>query len=207
MFLSPLLRGEYPQDAAGFYAAITDFDFVRPGDLEVISAPIDFLGINFYEQHRVAADPGEQPPAGNIVRGTRKLAPEAPVTAGNVAIRPEALYNVLTRVHREWTDRPLWITENGLALNDYTGPDGRCHDPERIDYFAAHFAAAARAIAEGVPLQAYLVWSLLDNFEWADGYSKRFGVVYVDYPTQTRIPKSSARWLRRVIAANALVPA
>jgi beta-glucosidase len=206
MFLSPLLRGEYPPDAAEFYAGVTDFGFVRPGDLELISAPIDFLGINFYEQHRVAADPGPQPPAGNIVRGTRKLRAEPPVTAGNVGIRPDGLYNVLTRVHREWTDRPLWITENGLALNDYTGPDGRCHDPERIDYFAAHFEAAARAIADGVPLEAYLVWSLMDNFEWADGYSKRFGIVYVDYPTKTRIPKSSAHWLGRVIAANAVLP-
>jgi beta-glucosidase len=205
MFLSPLLRGEYPPDAAGFYAGVTDLGFVRPGDLELISAPIDFLGVNFYEQHLIAADAGEQPPPANIVRGTRKLRPEPPVTAGNVGIRPEALYNILTRVHREWTDRPLWITENGLALNDYTGPDGRCHDPERIDYFAAHFAAAARAVAEGVPLEAYLVWSLMDNFEWADGYSKRFGIVYVDYPTQTRIPKSSANWLRRVIVENAVV--
>jgi beta-glucosidase len=206
MFLSPLLRGEYPPDAAEFYAGITDFGFVRPGDLELISAPIDFLGINFYEQHRIVADSGAQPPAGNITRGTRKLTPQPPVTDGNVAIRPDGLYNVLTRVHREWTDRPLWITENGLALNDYAGPDGRCHDPERIDYFAAHFAAAARAIADGVPLEAYLVWSLMDNFEWADGYGKRFGIVYVDFPTQARIPKSSAYWLSRVIAANAVVP-
>src|SRR5258706_14801261 len=206
MFLSPLLRGEYPPDAAGFYAGIADFDFVRPGDLELIGAPIDFLGINFYEQHLVAADSGAHPPDGNITRGTRKLAPQPPVTGGNVGIRPEGLYNVLTRVHRKSSDRPLWMNENGLALHDYAGPDGRCHDPERIEYFAQHFDAAARAIADGVPLEAYLVWSLMDNFEWADGYSKRFGIVYVDYPTQTRIPKSSAQWLRRVIAATAVVP-
>ncbi len=206
IFLSPLLRGEYPSDAAEFYAGVTDFGFVRPGDLELISAPIDFLGINFYEQHSIVADSGDHASPRDIVRGTRKLPPQPPVTGGNVAIRPEALYRVLTRVCREWTDRPLWITENGLALADYAGPDGRCHDPERIDYFAGYFEAAARAIADGVPLEAYLVWSLMDNFEWADGYSKRFGMVYVDYPTQTRIPKSSAHWLRQVIAANAVVP-
>jgi beta-glucosidase len=206
MFLSPLFKGGYPEDAGEFYAGITDFGFVRDGDLEAIGAPQDFIGVNFYEQHRVAADPAHVRDIGNIVRGARKLDPEPPVTAGNVAIRPEALYNLLTRVHREWTDLPVWVTENGLAANDYADPEGRCHDPERIDYLAGHFRAAARAIEDGVPLEAYLVWSLMDNFEWAEGYGKRFGLVYVDYPTQTRIPKSSARWFSRVIAANA-VPA
>jgi beta-glucosidase len=111
---------------------------------------------------------------------------------------------VLTRVNREWTKLPLWITENGLALHDYVGPDGRCHDPERIDYFAAHFRAAARAIDEGVPLEAYLVWSLMDNFEWAEGYRLRFGLIHIDYGTQTRLLKSSAHWFSRVIAANTI---
>ncbi len=126
------------------------------------------------------------------------------MTEGRVAIRPEALCSVLTRVTREWTKVPLWITENGIALHDYVGPDGRCHDPERIDYFAAHCRAAARAIDEGVPLEAYIVWSLMDNFEWADGYRLRFGLIHVDYATQARLLKSSAHWFARVIAANAI---
>lgn len=202
LFLSPLLRGTYPEDAYDFWAGITDFGFVRDGDLAAISQPLDFLGVNFYEQHRVVADPSHVRAPSNIVRGARKLPPTAPVSDGNVAIRPDALYSLLTRLHREWTDLPLWITENGLALHDYVSPDGRCHDPERIDYLRAHFGAAARAIADGVPLQAYLIWSLMDNFEWAEGYRLRFGLVHVDYASQTRTAKSSAHWFREVITAN-----
>ncbi len=205
MFLSPVLRGEYPADAYGFYAGVNDFAAVQPGDLAVISAPVDFLGVNFYERHRVAAHEG-QPGRRNVVRGTRKLPHDPPVSAAGWAIRPDALHDVLTRVHREWTDRPLWITESGIALHDNTGPDGRCHDPERVEYLAGYFDAARRAIADGVPLEGYLVWSLLDNFEWAEGYHLRFGIVHVDYPSQRRTPKTSAYWLRDVIAANAVVP-
>lgn len=116
--------------------------------------------------------------------GARNLPPAPPLTRGNVSIRPGALYSVLKRVHDEWTDLPLWITENGIALHDYVGPDGRCHHPERIEYYAGHFGEAARAIRPGVPLEGYIVWSLMDNFEWADGYRMRFGLLYVDYPTQ-----------------------
>lgn len=204
MFLAPLLRGAYPDDAEEFYAGVTDFGFVLDGDLAAISAPMEFLGVNFYEQHRVVDDPDHTWAIGNVVRGARKLTPTPPVTAGDVAIRPEALYRVLTRVHREWTELPIWITENGLALHDYTTPDGRCHDPERIDYFDGHFRAAHRAIADGVPLEAYLAWALMDNFEWAEGYSKRFGLVHVDYASQTRTPKDSAHWFRSVISRNGL---
>jgi len=204
IFLSPLFRGCYPPDAYEFWAGVSDFVFVRDGDLAAISRPVDFLGVNFYEQHRVVADPDHVKGVSNIVRGARKLPPTPPMTEGRVAIRPEALYSVLTRVTHEWTKVPLWITENGIALHDYVGPDGRCHDPERIDYFAAHFRAAARAIDEGVPLEAYIVWSLMDNFEWADGYRLRFGLIHVDYATQARLLKSSAHWFGRVIAANAI---
>ncbi len=204
IFLSPLFRGGYPEDAYEFWAGVTDFDFVREGDWKAISQPMDFLGVNFYEQHRVVADPDHGRGPSNIVRGARKLPTTPPTTAGNVAIRPDALYSVLTRVHREWTQLPLWITENGIALHDYVGPDGRCHDPERIEYFAAHFRAAARAIRESVPLEAYFVWSLMDNFEWAEGYRLRFGLIHVDYPTQTRLLKSSAHWFSRVMAGNAV---
>ena len=203
-FLSPLFRGAYPDDAYAFWAGVTDFAFVLDGDLAAISQPMDFLGVNFYEQHRVVGDPDHVCSASNIVRGARKLQPAAPVTAGDVAIRPDALYSVLTRLHREWTDLPLWITESGIALHDYVGPDGRCHDPERIDYYDRHFRAAGRAIDDGVPLHGYIVWSLMDNFEWAAGYRLRFGLVYVDYATQRRLPKSSAEWFGEVVAGNAV---
>jgi beta-glucosidase len=204
IFLSSLFRGRYPEDAHEFWSEVTDFAFIRDGDLAAISQPMDFLGVNFYEQHRVVADPDHVRGPSNIVRGARKLPTTPPITEGKVAIRPDALYSVLTRVTREWTKIPLWITENGIALHDYVGPDGRCHDPERIDYFAAHFRAAARAIDEGVPLEAYIVWSLMDNFEWADGYRLRFGLIHVDYATQARMFKSSAHWFAKVIAANAI---
>lgn len=204
LFLSPLFRGAYPDDAYAFWAGVTDFDFVLDGDLAAISQAMDFLGVNFYEQHRVVADPDHVRSASNIVRGARKLQPAAPITAGEVAIRPDALYSVLTRLHREWTNLPLWITESGIALHDYVGPDGRCHDPERIDYYDHHFRAAARAVEDGVPLHGYIVWSLMDNFEWAAGYRLRFGLVYVDYATQRRLPKSSARWFGEVVAGNSL---
>jgi len=204
IFLAPLFRGDYPEDAPEAWAGVTDFDFVRNEDRKAISQPMDFLGINFYEQHRVIADLGHVGGPSNIVRGARKLPTTPPNTAGNVAIRPDALHSVLTRVNREWTKLPLWITENGIALHDYVGPDGRCHDPERIDYFAAHFRAAARAIEDGVPLEGYFVWSLMDNFEWAEGYRLRFGMIHVDYPTQTRLLKSSAHWFASVIAGNAV---
>jgi len=205
LFLAPVLHGTYPDDAFDFWADVTDFDFVQDGDLAAISRQLDFLGVNFYEQHRVVADSGNRGSVSDIVRGTHKLTPAPPVSAGGVAVRPDALFNVLTRVHREWTDLPLWITENGLALHDYVGPDGRCHDPERIQYLAEHFRAAARAMAQGVPLHGYLVWSLMDSFEWAEGYSLRFGLVYVDYATQVRTPKSSARWLQRVVSTNTVL--
>jgi beta-glucosidase len=204
LFLSPLFRGAYPEDAFDFWAGVTDFDFVRDGDMAAIQQPIDFLGVNFYEHHQVVADPDHIRAPANLVRGSRKLPPNPPLSAGDVPIRPDALYSLLTRLHGEWTKLPLWITENGIALHDYVGPDGRCHDPERIDYYTGHFRAAARAIQEGVPLEGYIVWSLMDNFEWAAGYSLRFGLVYVDYATQTRMPKSSAEWFSRVIAANAI---
>src|SRR5258708_15472309 len=149
LFLSPLFRGAYPQDAYEFWSGVTDFSFVRDGDLATISRPMDFLGVNFYEQHRVVADARHLAAPPNLVRGTRKLQPEPPITAGAVAIRPDALYSVLTRLHREWTQHlPIWITESGIALHDYIGPVGICHDPEHIEYFDELFQAVYQAFAD-----------------------------------------------------------
>ncbi len=108
------------------------------------------------------------------------------------------------QLKRDYGDFPLYITENGAAFYDYVDPDGLVNDTERVDYLRAHLAAAHAAIAQGVDLRGYFVWSLLDNFEWAEGYSKRFGLVYTDYRTQERIPKASAHFYREVISANAL---
>ena len=116
----------------------------------------------------------------------------------------EGLYELLTRLNDDYSFPACYITENGAAYPDQVGADGQVFDPRRVAYLRDHFVQAARAIAEGVPLRGYFVWSLLDNFEWAFGYSKRFGLVYTDYATQQRTPKASARWYSRVIAENAV---
>jgi beta-glucosidase len=121
-------------------------------------------------------------------------------------IDPDGLTTLLTDVHRDYPELPLVVTENGCAFADRLAPDGRVHDPDRIAYLREHLAAIKRAVEAGVDVRGYYVWSLLDNFEWAWGYSQRFGIVYVDYATQLRVPKDSALWYRDVIAANALPP-
>jgi beta-glucosidase len=127
-----------------------------------------------------------------------------PRTTKDWTIEPDGLTAVLLRIRNDYGDIPLYITENGAAFYDYVDPGGTVHDPERIDYLKRHFAAAHAGITQGVNLRGYFVWSLLDNFEWADGYGQRFGIVFTDYRTQERIPKESARWYREVIAANAV---
>jgi beta-glucosidase len=196
-FLEPLTKGAYPADMVEHHGAVTDFAFVRDGDLGAISAPLDFMGINYYEQHRVADDPADP-------RGSVKLPDPGPLTAGGIGIHPDGLRAILVRVSRDFTDVPLYVTENGAAFHDYVDPEGGVDDEERVAFLDAHFRAAATAIEDGVDLRGYFVWSLMDNFEWAEGYSKRFGLVYVDYRSQERIPKQSARWFAGVIAANAL---
>jgi beta-glucosidase len=127
------------------------------------------------------------------------------VTAMGWDVDARGLHAVLTRVHREYPGTALVITENGAAFDDYGDPEGEVNDPERIRYLDEHVRAAHQAIAEGVDLRGYYLWSLLDNFEWAEGYAKRFGIVFVDFPTQRRIPKDSAAWYAGVIARNGLV--
>jgi beta-glucosidase len=123
------------------------------------------------------------------------------LTAMGWEIYPEGLYDVLTRVHRDYAPTSIYVTENGAAFPDIQGHDGSVRDPERIEYMSGYLDAVAQALDDGVPIHGYFVWSLLDNFEWSLGYGRRFGVVYVDYPTQERIPKSSFGWYRDLIAA------
>lgn len=198
MFLDPLFRGSYPPDAAEYFAAATDFDFVQPGDLATIAQPLDFFGINYYEQHAVQAQ------AGGSEHGWRRVPDPDPTIVG-IGVHPEGLHTVLTRVTREYTDVPLMVTETGIALHDYVDPDGRVNDAQRISFYESHIAAAHRAIGDGVPLIGFFPWSLLDDFEWSWGYGYRYGMHYVDYATQARTPKDSARWFARVTRANGLV--
>jgi beta-glucosidase len=204
IFLDPLLRGRYPDDLPGDVAAITDMGYVRDGDTETINAPLDVLGVNYYSRHVVRATGTGQPSSGRASawvgsEDVESVSRGLPKTEMGWEIDPQGLYDVLERVHREYGPIPLYVTENGAAFADEPGPDGTVADPRRVEYLDSHFRVAHRAIEDGIDLRGYFVWSLLDNFEWAWGYSKRFGLVYVDYATQRRTPKDSARWLAGVI--------
>lgn len=201
-FLDPLYGRRYPADMVASYAELGYLpggrDFVQPGDLESIITSTDFLGVNYYMRTVVAEAPDTEDP----FRALRGGPPEAERTDFGWEVYPEGLYNILNRLHFDYQPPKLYITENGASYG--IGPDehGRVKDERRISYLERHFAAAQRAIQNGVPLAGYFVWSLLDNFEWAEGYSQRFGLVWVNYDTQQRILKDSARWYREVIAAN-----
>lgn len=187
-YLDPIFKGEYPTDLAELLEIVTPV--VEPGDLALISAPVDFLGINFYSRSIVGVDSAGQPTS---------FSGDGPRTAMDWEVYPEGLYDLLVRVHKDYGPIPLYITENGAAFDDVLQA-GRVHDPERLDYLEKHFAQAARAISAGVPLQGFYVWSLLDNFEWAFGYERRFGLIYVDFATQERIMKNSALWYKDFLA-------
>jgi beta-glucosidase len=194
-FLDPLAGRGYPQDVvAGFES---DMAFVRPDDLATIAAPLDFLGINYYSRNIVRANgvPEEENHPRTVFRG-----PE--VTEMDWEVYPEGLYLTLGRLYFDYDFPSIYITENGAAYPDAVSPDGSVDDPDRLAYICRHLAQVERAIDIGVPVDGYFVWSLFDNFEWGHGYSRRFGIVHVDYETQRRTFKSSARWYRDVIRGN-----
>jgi beta-glucosidase len=190
-FLDPLFRGSYPADLLERNEIVTPL--VRDGDLETIAAPLDFLGVNNYFSF-VVRDTGDGP---LVVRD-----PEAQRTDMGWEVYPDGLYRVLARVAADYEPAAMYVTENGAAFGDVRGHDGRVRDPERQDYLESHIGSVAQAVAEDVPVKGYFVWSLLDNFEWAHGYSKRFGLVYVDYPTLERVPKDSFYWYRDFVASQ-----
>ncbi len=192
-FLDPIFRGRYPTDMAEEWESI--MPTVHDGDLETISAPIDFLGVNNYTSPLVAADDN-----GGRSQIVRRQGVEH--TDMGWEIVPDGLHDLLVRVHRDYGPAAIYITENGAAFPDVRGHDGSVADPERQGYLESYMDAAARAVAEGVPLRGYFAWSLLDNFEWAWGYWKRFGLVYIDYHTLERVPKGSFYWYRDLIAAQ-----
>jgi beta-glucosidase len=169
------------------------FDVVLDGDLDVISQKIDFLGVNYYMPQRVRSDPSRQP------LELASVLPHPPTTAMGWEVDPDGLHELLVRVRRDYGDVPIYITENGAAFEDGPVVNGTLEDPRRVEYLQAHVGALARAVADGVDVRRYFAWSMLDNFEWEHGYSKRFGLVYVDYSTQRRVPKRSALWYRDFI--------
>ena len=201
VFLDPILRGEYPADVVEDLARAGAPLPVRDGDLEVISAPIDWLGVNYYFAHTVRGGSSGND-AGSPFIGcddVHQLDPEGPTTTMGWGLAPQGMTELLVRLRDEYPGTPLVITENGSAWADEVAEDGQVHDPERVDYLLTHLQAATDAIEQGVDLRGYFAWSLLDNFEWAFGYSQRFGIVHVDYATQQRTPKDSARVYAEVI--------
>nr|WP_211269071.1 GH1 family beta-glucosidase [Saccharothrix syringae] len=207
LFLDPLAGRGYPEDVLAETAWLGDWAaVVRPGDLEVIATPIDWMGVNYYSPTRVAAAAESVVADGPFpgLRGVEFLPPRGEVTGFGWEVRASAFTDLLVRLGRD-VAVPLVVTENGSAFPD-TVVDGEVEDEQRTRYLVDHLRAVHRAVEAGVDVRGYFAWSLLDNFEWAAGYSQRFGVVHVDYGTQVRTVKRSGRTLAKVIAANA-VPA
>ncbi len=205
IFLDPVFHGRLPEDLVRDTASVTDWSFVQEGDLAAICTPIDWLGINYYSPTVVAAGSSESPsPWAGAEEHVRFVPAPGPRTAMDWPVDADGLFDLLTRLREDLPGVPLVITENGAAYDDYADPSGEVHDPERVAYLESHLAAVHRAIAAGVDVRGYFLWSLLDNFEWAYGYSKRFGIVHVDFATQRRTFKDSARWYADVVARGGL---
>jgi beta-glucosidase len=185
-YTDPLFKGSYPQDV--WNAVGDDAPVVLPGDMSAIAVPMDYLGVNYYTRAVSSA-------AGTFDVKTSGL----PLTDMGWEIYPQGLTNLLLQLHREYTLPAVYVTENGGAFKDPLVA-GQVHDTDRTDYLRTHIAAVADAMDQGVPMAGYMVWSLMDNFEWASGYEKRFGIVHVDYATQKRTPKDSALWYRSFVA-------
>jgi beta-glucosidase len=222
LFLDPVLRGEYPADMLAHYAGRRPgFSVVQDGDLQVIAEPTDFLGVNFYAPLTICAASRmaearaagfwvpAAPPDDALSADLQSLVvhrPELSRTAMDWEIEPAALTELLLRLREEYAAPPLYVLENGMAGDEYVAPDGQVRDPERIAYLQGHIGAVLDAIEAGVDVRGYFVWSLLDNFEWANGFSKRFGLTWVDYPSGTRIPKASFAWYRATVRTGTLTP-
>ncbi|MER3395826.1 MAG: beta-glucosidase [Acidimicrobiia bacterium] len=193
VFLDPLFGRGYPTEMSEVFPPVP----IEEGDLETIAAPIDFLGVNYYT--RLLASGNDSSPL--------KFFPiegPGPKTAMGWEVYPKGLKDVLVRIYREYGEPLLYVTENGAAFDDKPPKDGKVEDPERLEYIRTHLQAVAEAIADGVRVGGYFCWSLMDNFEWSFGFSKRFGIVYVDYSTQQRIVKASGKFYARVVSENAL---
>ncbi|WP_405505748.1 GH1 family beta-glucosidase [Streptomyces cyaneofuscatus] len=194
-WLDPVLGRGYPLDMVETYGVELP---VRPGDLETIAAPLDWLGLNYYFRQIVTADPSGPAPG-----FTQVPVADARHTYMDWEVYADGLEQLLLRLTEEYGVERIYVTENGSAYQDTVAVDGSVHDPERVRYLEEHLAACARAVAKGAPLAGYFAWSLLDNFEWAYGYDKRFGLVHVDYATQRRTVKSSGRRYAELIREHA----
>jgi beta-glucosidase len=220
LFLDPIFKGSYPADMLEHYAGHEPgFSVVADGDLAIIAQPLDFLGVNYYAPRTVCAVSRMAqartagywvPPAGPTDLLDGDLGAVEVFRAGVERTRmgweidPSGLNELLVRLRRDYTLPPIYITENGVACDDYVDPDGQVHDGDRIRYLDGHLRAILDAIDAGIAVRGYCVWSLLDNFEWAQGFRMRFGLTWVDYPSGRRTPKASFHWYRETVRAHAL---
>lgn len=216
VWLKPMLEGSYDPRLMADTAHVSDWSFIREGDLAEIRQPLDFLGVNYYSTATVRAIPGARTPSWEEAHsqpwtgawpGTETiefLPPQGPLTAMGWNQEPEALTELLVDLHATYPGLDLVVTENGAAFEDEYTPGVEVSDPLRTAYYASHLEAVGRAIDAGAPVKGYFAWSLTDNFEWAWGHSRRFGLFYVDYSTQTRSWKASGRWYGQVARTSSL---
>ena len=219
VFLGPMLEGAYPKDLLDDTASVTDWSFVQDGDEATCAVPLDVLGVNYYSTSRARRFTGEGEMQHADGHGDTGVSPwvgaddieflpqPGPYTAMGWNIDPSGMLELLTGLSRRYPDLPLMITENGAAFHDTVDEDGQVHDADRVSYLHGHIDAVGEAIDAGANVRGYFLWSLLDNFEWAWGYDRRFGIIRVDYETLERTAKDSARWYSRLIATNRLPPA
>jgi beta-glucosidase len=211
LWYDAVLRATYPDDVLeDFQAVMPGLAHIHDGDLQQIARPLDALGINYYRRYHVRSERGASAAPGTSAwpgsPDIRLLDPDGPKTAGGWAVEPDGLREVLDAVTREYAPPPLYVHESGCACRDHVATDGQVHDHDRIRYLDAHLRSAREAMHRGVDLRGYFVWSFLDNFEWAEGYTHRFGIVHVDFETLVRTPKASAHWYADIRARNTLDP-
>ncbi|MFY7871478.1 MAG: GH1 family beta-glucosidase [Limnohabitans sp.] len=194
-FLDPLFGRGYPQDVMELLG--DSAPEVLPGDFHSMAAPCDFLGVNYYFPETVAYSAANLPLQARVVPTQARQ-----TTAMGWPVAPEGLTELLTRIQRDYQPAAIYLTENGACFEDHLEPDGQVQDTERLDFLREHLMAARQSLAAGVPLKGYFAWSLLDNFEWAEGYQRRFGLVHVDYPSQQRRFKASGNWYREFLRSE-----
>jgi beta-glucosidase len=201
-FLDPVFRACYPEDMLSWYGG--DAPPVAAGDMKIIAAPIDFLGVNYYTRRIICKDPAGRGTTGRSVFAARQVhwpfVPRADFEEWEMA--PEGLYRTLMRIAREYSPGFMYVTESGTPLPDIPGEDGIVHDPVRTRYIARHAAAVRQAVTDGADVRGFFLWSYMDNFEWGFGFSKRFGMSWVDYRTQKRVLKDSGRWYSKAAREN-----